>query len=288
MQGETATISRSRLHLHRVRPGPGRHGRWSAIAPGHGYPDGRTPRPREAARSSPGGGQALARTARLLASAHPPPRPPQDRARLPAPLRRDVRVGCGDVSGCDRAHGRRLRPHRLGSVGQRPADRRLPADHRDRLPLRAARRPALAQAADDRVRSRPRRASSACCRSPAAPRRSSRSPALAGIATGFFRPAVYAGLPNLVDDDDLPNANSLLQTVENLTWMVGPVVGGILIAAQGPDLAYWINACHLPALGRAARPDSRRADAGGHGREPRALARRRRRDQRSSSARPRS
>ena len=65
---------------------------------------------------------------------------------------------------------------------------------------------------------------------------------LAGVATGFFRPAVYAGLPNLVDDDDLPNATSLLQTGDNLTWMVGPVVGGILIAAQGPDLAYWINA----------------------------------------------
>jgi len=66
--------------------------------------------------------------------------------------------------------------------------------------------------------------------------------ALVGIATGFFRPAVYAGLPNLVDDDELPNATSLLQTVENLTWMVGPVAGGILIAVQGPDLAYWLNA----------------------------------------------
>jgi MFS family permease len=63
-----------------------------------------------------------------------------------------------------------------------------------------------------------------------------------GIATGFFRPAVYAGMPNLVEDDALPQATSLLHTVENLTWMVGPVVGGILIAAQGPDLAYWINA----------------------------------------------
>ena len=47
-----------------------------------------------------------------------------------------------------------------------------------------------------------------------------------GIATGFFRPAVYAGMPNLVDDEQLPTATSLLQTVENLTWMVGPVVGG--------------------------------------------------------------
>ena len=65
---------------------------------------------------------------------------------------------------------------------------------------------------------------------------------LVGIATGFFRPAVYAGMPNLVDDETLPEATSLLHTVENLTWMVGPVVGGVLIAAQGPDLAYWINA----------------------------------------------
>ena len=94
---------------------------------------------------------------RLLASAHPSPRPPQDRAEFPAPLRRDVRVGCRNVSGCDRAHGRRLRPDGVGSVGQRAPDRGLPADHRDRLPLRTARRPALPQAAADRVRSRPRR-----------------------------------------------------------------------------------------------------------------------------------
>ncbi|HZG36918.1 MAG TPA: MFS transporter [Gaiellaceae bacterium] len=65
---------------------------------------------------------------------------------------------------------------------------------------------------------------------------------VAGFATGFFRPAVYAGLPNLVDDEELPAANSLLQAVENLTWMVGPVVGGLLLAVRGPDLAYWVNA----------------------------------------------
>jgi MFS family permease len=66
---------------------------------------------------------------------------------------------------------------------------------------------------------------------------------VAGVATGFFRPAVYAGLPNLVDDDDLPTANSLLQAVENVAWMIGPVVGGLLISARGdPDVAYWVNA----------------------------------------------
>jgi MFS family permease len=66
--------------------------------------------------------------------------------------------------------------------------------------------------------------------------------AVAGIATGFFRPAVYAGLPNLVPDEELPAANSLFQAVENLAWMVGPVIGGAILAVSGPDLAYWINA----------------------------------------------
>jgi len=66
--------------------------------------------------------------------------------------------------------------------------------------------------------------------------------AVQGVATGFFRPAVYAGMPNLVDDEQLPAATSLLQTVENLTWMVGPVVGGVILSVQGPDLAYWVNA----------------------------------------------
>jgi MFS family permease len=66
--------------------------------------------------------------------------------------------------------------------------------------------------------------------------------AVAGFATGFFRPALYAGLPNLLDDEDLPHANSLLQTIENLAWALGPVIGGVLVAATGPDAAYWINA----------------------------------------------
>jgi MFS family permease len=66
--------------------------------------------------------------------------------------------------------------------------------------------------------------------------------AVAGFATGFFRPAVYAGLPNLIDEDDLPQANALLQAVDNLTWMVGPLIGGLLLAASGTDLAYALNA----------------------------------------------
>jgi len=66
--------------------------------------------------------------------------------------------------------------------------------------------------------------------------------AVAGIATGFFRPAVYAGLPNLVPDEELTNANSLLQTVETIAWMIGPVVGGLMLTTWSPSVPYAVNA----------------------------------------------
>ncbi|MGH3134566.1 MAG: MFS transporter, partial [Gaiellaceae bacterium] len=65
---------------------------------------------------------------------------------------------------------------------------------------------------------------------------------VAGIATGFFRPAVFAGLPNLVPDDELTNANSLLQTIETLAWMIGPVVGGLMLTTWSPSVPYAVNA----------------------------------------------
>lgn len=65
---------------------------------------------------------------------------------------------------------------------------------------------------------------------------------VAGLATGFFRPASYAGLPNLVRDDELANANGLFQAAENLTWMLGPLLGGVLLSFTSPDAAYWFNA----------------------------------------------
>jgi MFS family permease len=66
--------------------------------------------------------------------------------------------------------------------------------------------------------------------------------AVAGCATGFFRPAVYAGLPNLVKDEELPSAQGLLQAADAMTTVLGPLAGGILVAATSPDWAYVINA----------------------------------------------
>jgi MFS family permease len=65
---------------------------------------------------------------------------------------------------------------------------------------------------------------------------------VAGLASGFFRPAVFAGVPNLVPEEELSAATGLLTTLENVSWAIGPVLGGLLTAAAGPHAAYWINA----------------------------------------------
>ena len=81
---------------------------------------------------------------------------------------------------------------------------------------------------------------------------------VAGLATGFFRPAVYAGVPNLVPAAQLGNANALLQTIENASWAIGPILGGVLTAAAGPHAAYWINAVSfLVSAGLVARIPAR-------------------------------
>jgi MFS family permease len=66
--------------------------------------------------------------------------------------------------------------------------------------------------------------------------------AVVGLAAGLFRPAVYAGLPRLVSERDLPHANALFGGVESATWMLGPLAGGILLSVAGPSLPYAINA----------------------------------------------
>ncbi len=65
---------------------------------------------------------------------------------------------------------------------------------------------------------------------------------IAGIGNAFFRPAVLAGLPNLVAEDELSTANAFLQIVEWSTTALGPLLGGALVAISGPNLAYIVNA----------------------------------------------
>jgi len=76
--------------------------------------------------------------------------------------------------------------------------------------------------------------------------------AVVGLANGFFMPSVFAGLPNLVGDEELPYANSLLQVSDNVSYTIGPLLGGALVAGSGPHLAYWINAVTFLEIGRAS------------------------------------
>ena len=65
---------------------------------------------------------------------------------------------------------------------------------------------------------------------------------VSGLGNAVFRPAVNAALPNLVDEPDLEKGNALFQTVENVAWAAGPLLGGIIVASSGANAAYWINA----------------------------------------------
>jgi MFS family permease len=63
-----------------------------------------------------------------------------------------------------------------------------------------------------------------------------------GVGNSFFRPAVLAGVPNLVADDDLAHGTALLQATDWAAATAGPLIGGILTSTSGPHLVYWINA----------------------------------------------
>jgi MFS family permease len=66
---------------------------------------------------------------------------------------------------------------------------------------------------------------------------------LAACFSTFFYPAIGAYIPNLVKDErQLGPANSAWASLDNLGFVVGPVLGGLLVAAGGTTLAFLINA----------------------------------------------
>jgi len=66
--------------------------------------------------------------------------------------------------------------------------------------------------------------------------------AVAGVANSFFRPAVLAGVPNLIAEEDLAHGTSLLQATDWAAATIGPILGGLIVSAWGPDVVYWVNA----------------------------------------------
>jgi MFS family permease len=84
---------------------------------------------------------------------------------------------------------------------------------------------------------------------------------LAACFSTFFGPAIGALLPSLVDERDLGTANSAWATLDNVAFIIGPAIAGILLASGGLGVAFLINAASfavvavilwfLPVPGRA-------------------------------------
>ncbi len=65
---------------------------------------------------------------------------------------------------------------------------------------------------------------------------------LARFSGTFFFPAAMALLPTLVEENELPRANSLLDAGRTAAEMVGQALGGALIGLIGPALVFVFNA----------------------------------------------
>lgn len=65
---------------------------------------------------------------------------------------------------------------------------------------------------------------------------------LLGCGRQFTGPARMAMLPDVVGRDLVGGANSLLMLTRNVVLLVGPAVGGALVAWRGTDPAFWLDA----------------------------------------------
>jgi MFS family permease len=64
---------------------------------------------------------------------------------------------------------------------------------------------------------------------------------LAGVGTALFKPAILAGLPSMVDDDQLPAATSLYGAIEDLGVTVGPAIAAAVLVVADPSTVMLVN-----------------------------------------------
>ena len=69
-----------------------------------------------------------------------------------------------------------------------------------------------------------------------------------GVALVFDNPSKHALIYQLVGREDLPNAVSLNVSLQNSAKIVGPALGGVLIAAVGAGWCFTVNACSFLAV----------------------------------------
>ena len=64
---------------------------------------------------------------------------------------------------------------------------------------------------------------------------------LLGVMRGLSQPALQASLPNVVRPDELVAANSLVSGTFHSAVMIGPMIGGLLVAHVGVEPAFVVN-----------------------------------------------
>jgi DHA3 family tetracycline resistance protein-like MFS transporter len=88
---------------------------------------------------------------------------------------------------------------------------------------------------------------------------------LYGIGTAFFIPAFDAIVPDVVPSEELPAANALDQFVRPIALrLLGPALGGVLVAALGLGAAFSVDAASFVASTVAVFLMRRPASAGAH------------------------
>ena len=70
-----------------------------------------------------------------------------------------------------------------------------------------------------------------------------------GLAAAFFSPASTGLVPETISKERLQDANALMSLSRNAIGIIGPVSGGLIIAAGGPGVTYGVDA--LTFLGSA-------------------------------------
>jgi Major Facilitator Superfamily len=63
-----------------------------------------------------------------------------------------------------------------------------------------------------------------------------------GLAQGLFLPSSYSIVPQLVDDEHLVAANSVISAQTNASTLVGPALGGVIVAGASAGTALLIDA----------------------------------------------
>lgn len=72
--------------------------------------------------------------------------------------------------------------------------------------------------------------------------------AIQASATAFDIPARQAMIPNIVAREDLPSAFSMTSIAQNTAAIIGPALGGIVIATLGQGYAYLFNSISFMAV----------------------------------------